>query len=687
MYPYAREATMALPDVVDTTFADPLLKAIRDARPRGIPHRILPSLRQLGYYKGIRDLPKATGVTFDVLRRMSGTPVVRMVVDKRKTQAAMYAREPRHRHDVGCEFVLRDTERNPSPIERKEIAELKELILHGGYRWKRVTDGQVARWDGRGEEKALRFDQLVRVLVEDMLVLDAACIRKEMPRKARDHPVYEADPEAREHATDHPPIWFAPIDGARMRRAEQTYRLPKGQDALAAPTGAFAGEYEPEIRKDLRTVAWVELGERNEVQREFSWDEIGYLSRNPRSDLWTTGYGRSELEYLIEIITGLACGIGFNVQFFTNSHIPPGILTLAGEWKDEVIKEFQSDMIENVGGSGKWHKLPILFGESDDAKASFITLREQGRLDMHWEKWISFLVNIICGVYQMAPEEIGFQGFRQQGQAMQEADPASKIVQSYDTGFVPLMLALETFLNEQIIEPIDDRFQLRWVNLRKLDREKELALGTQRLNAGTASLNQVRAELNDPEWRDPLDPVFWKRCEKAVVKRWPLVRHDREERERLTAVVYEQTGGKYCTWPDAPGMPVIVSQLYMREKGSYFEDLGGGGAGVGELGGEETQAGPWGSVQPDMPSAQGVEAPSPPGTPQEAEQPQGQAAGAAPDVRRQLLEQFQPPQPMAKAVEEPMEGDGEGRGIIARIGRRLSSAGAWLRNKARWRKT
>lgn len=59
---------------------DPLLKAVRDARPRGIPHRIIPSLARLGTYKGYEEPQKATGLTYEILRAMANTHVVRAVI-------------------------------------------------------------------------------------------------------------------------------------------------------------------------------------------------------------------------------------------------------------------------------------------------------------------------------------------------------------------------------------------------------------------------------------------------------------------------------------------------------------------------------------------------------------------------------------------------------------------------------
>ncbi|MEA3401106.1 MAG: hypothetical protein U9R79_07680 [Armatimonadota bacterium] len=559
---------------------DPLLakaaSKTEDGRPRGIPHRIIPSLLALGTYKGIQDPQKATGLTFNVLRMMSNTHLVRTVINHRVRSAKRFGRLARDRGDFGFRIELRDPDQRMTAADRKEAQAIGELIERGGYLYRRVTDGQIARWDGRGEEQALRFDQLLGMLVEDSLVYDAAAFRLEIPRDPRSHPAYKANPDALGHGTPYPPVFIAPVDGSRIRKAEMTYRPPKtGERRAITPVPSLEDmSYEAEIRPELgQHVAWVELDERNEVQREFAWHELAYLARNPASDIWTSGYGRSELEYLIEIVTGIASGVGFNVEFFTHSHIPTGVLALAGEWGEERIKQFHSDLITQVGGPGKWHKLPILWSSDPQAVAQFLNLRHDERLDMYWEKWLAFLTTLICALYGMAPEEIWFQSFRQTGNALQEADPSTRITHGQDTGFIPLMTHVETIINEHIVWRIDDRWAFRWQNLRERDEEVELRRLQMEMSMGLVSVNTALKERDRPEIKDPVDLELYRMVEKKVEQQWPATKADPIERQRVTRQLYEAQGGTYARWPDAPGMPAIISQLYMQEIG---QQVGGG---------------------------------------------------------------------------------------------------------------
>ena len=457
---------------------------------------------------------------------------------------------------------------------------------------------------------------------------------------------------------------MGPVAGNRVRRAEQTYRPPAEVGAadvalktMPVPDLSQMG-YEAEIRPELdHHVAWVELDERGEVQREFAWHELGYLVRNPCSDTWTVGYGRSELEYLIAIVTGLVTGVQFNVDYFTDNYIPTGILILAGEWQEEKIEQFHADLIAKAAGPGNYHRLPLLFSSDPQAVAQFLNLRMNTQIDMYWERWLSWITTVICALYGMAPEEIYFQSFRGVTQALQEADPATRIQQGHDTGFVPLMTHIATFINENVIWRIDEDFEFQWQNLDPHDEQRELNLIQMRLNAGMLSINEARAERDEPEIKDPLDPELYRRIEQRVQRKWPDLRGDAVECQRVTRQIYESLGGRYARWPDAPGMPSIIMQLYMQEAmsaGSEGEGAGGSGgdlmsvlAGLGSSGaaGASPESG---SPSAEAESGMGADDPAAPFGP--SSEGEGKDAEDAQD----LLRLFMPPD-MTKSLPAQLE--------------------------------
>jgi len=570
-----------------------LAKGVGDgAKPTGIPHRIIPALWAIGSYQGVKEPVKATGITYEVLDRMSHLHLVRAAINTRIRQARNFCQRARGRSEVG--FVIEPRGNVPlTPELTKEIEVLYELLEWGGVDYRRVTDRQVARWDGNAEERALRFDQLIALIVEDTLVFDATGFRKEFPEELRRHPAYVANPEAIGYNTGDAAVWFAPVAGHRLRRAEPTYRDPQEVAELERRAGGKLlpldrvrpEPYTAEIRPELgQHVAWVEFDERGQIRREFAAHEIAYLARNPRSDQWTDGYGRSELEYLIQLVTGLAAGVQFNVEYFTHSHIPAGFLFLKGGWKRERLEEFRQQVVQGVGGPGQYHKLPLLFSDDSEALAQFLNVRNDGDLGMFWEKWISWVLNAICASFGMASEELGFQSFRQSGSgALNEADPTARILHGEDTGFVPLMTQIEDWITECLIRPIDRRLVFRWVNLRERDEARDLETIQTRMNLGMLTVNQALAERGEAEIRDPLDLDLYRAIEARVRSQWPVLEGDSTERTRVTRQIYEHLMEErdeppYARWPDAPGP--VVPQVYMTEIGPRL----GGGAGMDGMG-------------------------------------------------------------------------------------------------------
>lgn len=685
-------------------FADPRLELVKGlgngAKPTGTPHRIIPSLWAMGTYQGVKDPVKATGITYAVLDRMSQLHLVRVAINARIRQARAFCQRPRSRSDVGFVIEPKDPNTPMTPQLREEIEAITQIIEWGGIPYARVTDHQIARWDGNGEEKAVRFDQLVALMVEDSLVYDAAAFRKEFPRVVREHPAYQANPEAIGYGSPYPPVWLGPLAGHRLRSAEPTYRDPQEVAELERRAGgrllpvdsvrpeAYTAEIRPELGQH---VAWVELDDRGQICREFAAHEVAYLARNPRSDQWTTGYGRSELEYLIELVTGLAAGVSFNVEYFTHSHIPAGFLFLKGGWKQERLEQFRQQIVQGVGGPGQYHKLPLLFSEDPEALAQFLSVRNDADLGMFWEKWISWLVNAICAAFGMAAEEIGFQSFRQSGAgALTEADPTTRILQGQDVGFVPLMSFIENWLNETVIWPIDRNLALRWQNLHERDESRELADIQTRLNLGMLTVNQALAERNEPEIKDPLDLDLYRRIEVRAVKQWPVLQGDVAERTRVTRQIYEHLmdeRGKspYARWPDAPG--IVVPQVYMQEMGAA---LGGGPGGPGGPGGVEGLMGgglglPGFGAEEDKETTEARDALGPGGDAaggslRGGAGPSGEGGYPGPADLDELKAAFMPPE-----VRKSVAGDDRDReaAVLRRVLARLGGWAATLRDRLR----
>lgn len=101
-----------------------------------------------------------------------------------------------------------------------------------------------------------------------------------------------------------------------------------------------------------------------------------------------------------------------------------------------------------TGQKGAW-KIPVftLPGELE-----FINIAQSGG-EMVFEKWINYLINIICAVYKIDPAEINFPnngGVGGKGSSLFSGDK-DKVDQSKAKGLLPLLQYIENVINKYII--------------------------------------------------------------------------------------------------------------------------------------------------------------------------------------------------------------------------------------------
>lgn len=94
----------------------------------------------------------------------------------------------------------------------------------------------------------------------------------------------------------------------------------------------------------------------------YPW-ELGFGVRNVGTDIWQNGYGRSELESLIEIITYILNGVQYNGNFFKNGSNPKGFIKMNGPNTNQTqLNDFKQKWRQMLTGTENAHKIPIFAG-------------------------------------------------------------------------------------------------------------------------------------------------------------------------------------------------------------------------------------------------------------------------------------------------------------------------------------
>ncbi len=611
-------------------------------RPQKTPYRINGTLLALGAYDGIREPSEATNKTFAFLQRMARHPIVHAIINTRCSQVTRFARLARGPRDTGFEVGLRDTRAPMTRAARKRQEQLQDLILCNGPL--RLPNGKLQThpetsepgvWDGLGEEKAFGLRQSLAVETRDSMAMDWSCCRSEPSA---------SNPER------WPVMFFNPVDSAQVRRTEPTrYGSPR-------------------IDWRLDRVSFVELSPVNdrEVFREYGWNTMSAMVRNPRTDWLGRGYGLAEIEIALEILLSMINGLKFQSDFYSTAHIPYGLLqflgmpSVAGE---NYLSAVRQELLRAGGGADWWNIITMLFPmgpNGQSGKAEWTPFRGESTAELQFvlQYW-NLLLNILCGVFQMNPQEIGFEGFSTQQNTLSDSDPASMLDHSDDKGVKPLLEAHAARRNHDIIWRTDSDFEFRFLNVESENETAKEEINSKRMARGWTP-NQIADDSDEPRLRIPLETDLYDEIE----QRYSEDEFDTSE-EHLAKIhkVYEREAKKRGVpkfWSGTPYLPVgsdQMMQLVQAEQSVNQQALQAaqqaamGGDGQGALG-PDGQPLPPGQMPPgQMPPGQ-----LPPGT-----DPNGADPNADPNADLQphhfLQDGSDTPSPGSDPNEEESEDD------------------------------
>lgn len=366
--------------------------------------------------------PSALG--FDSMRAMvEQTPVLNAVIMTRVRQVQRFCRVSETDTSLpGFDIRHIDRKHQLSKSEQDSINLLNRFMSNCGWEFS-------AR-----KRKALRrdsFSQFMGKAVRDTMSMDSVGIETEWKRDKS---------KGLEG--------FYLVDGATVRLCtENGYR---GDDELFA----------------IQVVGGL-------VRTAYTFEDLIYDPRNPRSDVGAAGYGLSETELLVRVVTGFLNAMSVNAKGFDSNSIPKGMLHLSGNYSQQDIDAFKRYWKSMVSGVNNAWTLPVMVSKDQESKASF----EKFGVDfdeMHFSKWMTFLTSLICAIYGMSPAEINFDSFTAGStSALAGSDTEEKLAASKDSGLRPLLSYFENLFTDYIVSDFSDKFVFRWAGLDLEDADKK----------------------------------------------------------------------------------------------------------------------------------------------------------------------------------------------------------------------
>lgn len=411
-------------------------------------------------------------LSYQLLRKISyRNGVIASIINTRINQCSMFATPyivPNDRigysvapKDRKYQFMFKQADPNkkvPNITEDqvRSIMEIQEFIENCGTVESKLKDPQ--RDD---------FSTFLRKVIRDTLTFDQLCFE------------IVKDP-----ATGKPSAFYA-VDSGTIRLSDPKTRIEKG-------------------------IYYVQFIDGN-LYTAYDYSEMAFAVRNPTTDIKANGYGISEIEMALNYISSQIYGEEYNKKFFTQGSTPKGIVNIKGSnVPREELEAFRRAWHAQITGVANAWKTPILASEGG---VDWINLGQSNR-DMEFGRWLEYLVNVVCGVYQIDPVEINFPnkgGVSGQSRPLNDSSAIERIKFSKDKGLVPLLRFIEKTINKYIVAPLSDgAYEFSFFGYTDLIEEQKIRLERQEVEY-LKTVNEIRAQygLKElPQGDIILNPVY-----------------------------------------------------------------------------------------------------------------------------------------------------------------------------------
>lgn len=424
-----------------------------------------------GNGRGFKD---SKGVlSFSVLRRMGDIHIVKSIVSTRVEQIMNFMDFSEDEQKEG--FTIRKKkslfstgDEKLTNEDKKKISKIVDFLEKGGW-----TD----KWDNVDS-----LQEFVSKIMSDSLTLDQLAF--EMVRNR----MWELQ---KFRAVDASLIRFLDSVDPRQREGFEQYR--------------FKGHL------PRYCMVWDEMILHNPITKEpilyYPW-ELGFGIRNKTSDVRRNGYGVSELETLVNIITWILWGFEYNALFFSQGSQPKGFINIKNpNISNSTLQEFRQAWTQTMAGVYNSHRTPVING----IDLEWVDLQKLSNRDMEFNEWIKFLIIMTCSVYRIDPSELGF-NFKESQQIFGQDGQRERLKHSREKGLKPLLIFLQGVITKYIVSELDENYEFAFTGIEVEDEEAQVKLDSEKLSSGMIAMQDIFKKYNgrdfDPEKDIILNQVY-----------------------------------------------------------------------------------------------------------------------------------------------------------------------------------
>lgn len=408
-------------------------------------------------------------------------PIINIVINTRMRQLRAFAKPQKDVNKPGYRIRLKEEEKNPTKKDRLYMAQLEEFMYNSG---RNDFDESVEREDNILDvmtKAAREYYTIDKVAIElrrdqknnilDFWILDGATIKRVVPGGYRGH------------KTDFDPRSYIFNDEFLEKIAEaKLENLPELEEV------SFVQEV------DGKLVA------------AFTNKDLLMDFMNKRVDVRYAGYGYSNTEQAIGIITSFLFALAYNTEAFNGSVIPKiGLAFENGEFSTDQLADLQDQWLANFNGVGGAWRIPMLNG-----KVNVLDFMKSPR-DMEYQKFLEFTASVTGAVFGFDLMEAGLKFFSSTNVLNENQDGRMQF--SKDRGLIDLLGTLENLFNKILrVSGMPTDYYFEFTGLDPIDREFEQKNKTERVKS-YMTVDEIRAEselspLPDGKGDIILDSIF-----------------------------------------------------------------------------------------------------------------------------------------------------------------------------------
>lgn len=206
----------------------------------------------------------------------------------------------------------------------------------------------------------------------------------------------------------------------------------------------------------------------------YTKEQMIFDYKNPRSDINFAGYGYSNTEQAVELITSQIHSFVYNSSRFTHDNLPRGLLLLQGDAGIDEVEQIEDYLINAMSGNpaNKWH-VPIIPSGSEKSgdnsrKFDWVPLDVSNR-DMEFTQWTETLWTSIAAQFSIDLEELGIKTSKSTSVLPMNLDPKKEISRS--NWLSSILCFLEQYL-QKILDKIDPDYKIKFYGYEKMDQKQ-----------------------------------------------------------------------------------------------------------------------------------------------------------------------------------------------------------------------